>query len=190
MKTSLFLGITLMAMVFPLSASDAPASAEDKAADSCPVDGKKADANFSYTYEDKVYQFCNETCLDEFKQAREESLYHQIGGKAAVSAAVDLFYVKVLKDPRVNFFFEDINMMRQHNQQKAFLSAALGGPEPWTGKDMREAHKNLDLEESHFNAIAEHLVATLEELKVDPELINKVIAVVASTKDDVLNRQK
>ena len=56
---------------------------------------------------------------------------------------------------------------------------------------MRTAHANLpDLNDSHFNAIAEHLKATLEELKVNQDLITKVLAVVETTRDDVLNRPK
>ena len=111
--------------------------------------------------------------------------------RAAISAAVDLFYKKVLADDHINHFFEDVNMKRQHNKQKQFLAAALGGPEPWTGKDMRKAHKDLaDLDESHFNAVAGHLQATLVELKIDKDLIGKVMAVAGSVKDDVLNRPK
>lgn len=116
------------------------------------------------------------------------SLYARIGGQPAINAAVDLFYTKVLADKRVNHFFEDVNMRRQHNKQKAFLAAALGGPVPYEGRGMRKAHADLHLTEAHFNAIAEHLQATLTELKVEKKLIAEVMAVVATTKNDVLNR--
>jgi hemoglobin len=90
----------------------------------------------------------------------------------------------------VKHFFDDVSMEKQRRKQKEFLSAALGGPLPWTGKDMRKAHADMNLKEEHFNAIAENLVATLKDLKISDELIGKVIAVVATTKDDVLNRPK
>lgn len=146
--------------------------------------GKKATAE----YEGKTYEFSSKKERKKWRAEREASLYDQIGGKAAIDAAVDLFYTKVLADKKVNHFFEDVSMRAQHNKQKEFLSAALGGPEPWTGKDMREAHKNLELTEEDFNAIAGHLQATLVELKVEEDLVAKVMAVAASTKDDVLNK--
>ncbi|MEM7392168.1 MAG: group 1 truncated hemoglobin [Verrucomicrobiota bacterium] len=118
------------------------------------------------------------------------SIYARIGGDAAINAAVDLFYKKVLADDHINHFFEDVNMKGQHIRQKAFFSAVLGGPKPWTGKNMRRAHKHLDLEESHFNAVAKHLSATLKDLKVDQKLIDEVMTLVGTTKDDVLNRKK
>ncbi|MCB1091102.1 MAG: hypothetical protein KDL87_06210 [Verrucomicrobiae bacterium] len=157
----------------------------------CPICGGKPNPKCTTEYEGVTYAFRSGECKAKFETARAESLYQKLGGKAAINAAVDLFYKKMLADERVKHFFDDVNMSRQANKQKAFLSAALGGPIPWEGKDMRTAHKNLpDLNESHFNAVAENLQTTLEELKVDKTLIDQVMAVVASTKDDVLNRPK
>lgn len=156
----------------------------------CPISGKPVDPAITLVYEGRTWSFAKDACREKFKQARESSLYQKLGGKAAIDAAVEAFYVKVLADERVKHFFDDISMNKQRAKQKAFLSAALGGPVPWAGKDMRKAHASLDLKEEHFNAIAENLVATLKNLKVSQELIDQVIAIVATTKDDVLNRPK
>ena len=163
-------------------------SAEETAALKCFYTGNPAKPGVTVAYEGVTYGFCSEANQKKFQEERAASLYQQIGGKAALNAAVDLFYVKVLADKRVNHFFEDVNMKAQHEKQKAFLAAALGAPTPWTGKDMRKAHENLDLKESDFTAIAENLQATLTELKLDEKLIAQIMAIAASTKDDVLNR--
>lgn len=181
----LALGVALVTTGVGAFADDKNESADTLV---CPISGEQADAKHSFDYESNTYRFCCKDCLAEFKDERSNSLYERIGGKAALHAAVDLFYVKVLADDRVSFFFDDINMSRQIAKQKEFLAAALGGPEPWAGKDMRQAHKNLDLKEEDFSAISENLLATLQELKLDKELITEVMTVVASTKDDVLNR--
>ena len=146
-------------------------------------------AAVTYVYEDVTYAFTDESARAKFQADREKSLYHRLGGKAAVEAAVDKFYVKVLADKRINHFFEDINMMTQHRRQKAFLSAAFGSPVAWKGKDMRRAHEDMKLTEVHFNAVAENLQKTLEEMKVPQPLISEVMTIAASTKDAVLNRK-
>ena len=156
----------------------------------CPISGKPVDPGITCVYEGRTWSFAAEACRTKFQQARENSLYQKLGGKAAIDAAVELFYQKVLADDRVKHFFDDINMNAQRRKQKEFLSAALGSPVPWTGKDMRKAHADLSLEESHFNAIAENLVATLKGLKISQELIDQVVAVVLTVKDDVLNKPK
>ena len=115
------------------------------------------------------------------------SIYHRLGGQPAIDAAVELFYIKVLADKTVNHHFEGINMAKQKARQKQFLAAAFGGPVPYTGRDLRKAHRHLDLKESDFNTIAGHLQASLKELKINDKLIAEVMAVAASTKDEVLD---
>ncbi len=173
-----------------LAAEPAPAAVNGEINKICPISGKPVDPKITVVYEEKTYAFASDECRKKFNEAREKSLYSQLGGKAAIDAAVELFYKKVLADDRIKHFFDDINMDKQRRKQKAFLSAAFGGPVPWTGKNMREAHEGLpNLNETHFNAVAENLQKTLEELKIKKELIDQVMAIAASTKDDVLNRK-
>lgn len=115
------------------------------------------------------------------------TLFERLGGKAAVNAAVDIFYQKVMADPRINHFFTTVDMPRQIAKQKVFLTYAFGGAPNYSGKSMREAHKHLPLKEEHFNAVAGHLQATLQELNVPQDLQKEVMAIAASTHDDVLN---
>lgn len=119
------------------------------------------------------------------------SIYDTIGGAAAMDAAVDIFYRKVLSDDRISQFFEGVDMERQAAKQKAFLTMVFGGPNNYTGKDMRAAHAGLvarGLNDSHFNAVMENLAATLKELKVPDGLIAEMAAVAESTRKDVLGR--
>lgn len=119
------------------------------------------------------------------------SLYDDIGGAAAVQAAVGRFYIKLLGDPTLAPFFEGVSMERQRAKQVAFLTMAFGGPSEYDGHDLRAAHKHLvarGLTDAHFDAVAGHLGTSLMELKVDPVLISQVLGVVAGTKGDVLSR--
>ncbi len=120
-----------------------------------------------------------------------QSLYDKIGGEAAVNAAVDIFYRKVLADERINKFFDGVDMEKQAAKQKAFLTYAFGGPNHYTGKDMREGHAHLverGLDDTHVDAVIENLGATLKELNVPDELIAEVASVAESVRDDVLGR--
>ena len=120
-----------------------------------------------------------------------ESLFNRLGGEAAVNAAVDIFYRKVLSDYRINRFFANSDMDKQIAKQRAFLTMAFGGPNNYTGMDMRKAHAPLvqmGLDESHFNAVMEHLGATLKELNVPGDLIAEAAAIAESTRNDVLGK--
>ncbi len=120
-----------------------------------------------------------------------QSVYEKIGGDAAVNAAVDLFYRKVLADDRINGFFDGTDMEKQAAKQKAFLTMALGGPNNYTGADMRKGHAHLvekGLNDAHFDAVMEHLGATLKELGVPDDLIGEAAAIAESTRNDVLGK--
>jgi hemoglobin len=172
-------------------AADPAAVASESATNSvCPISGKPVVPAITAEYEGRKWSFAKEACKTKWLKAREDSLYQKLGGKAAIDAVVDAFYVKVLADKRVKDFFADVSMDKQRRKQKDFLSAAFGGPLPWTGKDMRKAHEGMGLTEEHFNAIAENLVNTLKDSKVKQELIDQVVAIAVSTKDDVLGRPK
>jgi hemoglobin len=119
------------------------------------------------------------------------SLFQRLGGASAVAAAVDLFYEKVLADPQISHFFEGTDMVIQRAKQTAFLTMVFGGPARYTGKDLRRAHAPLverGLNDSHFDAVAGHLQATLEDLGIAGDLAAEVMSTAASTRDDILNR--
>ncbi|MEY8205600.1 MAG: group 1 truncated hemoglobin [Bermanella sp.] len=119
------------------------------------------------------------------------SLFENIGGEAAVTAAVDIFYSKVINDSALAPFFDGMDLERQKRMQHSFLTVAFGGPNKYTGRGMRAAHARpvaMGLEERHFNQVAEHLQNTLVELSVPHNLIQEVMTIAGSTKDDVLNR--
>jgi len=121
------------------------------------------------------------------------TLYERIGGTDAVKAAVGIFYDKVLADDRIAHFFEGVDMQKQIGKQRAFLVMAFGGPNTYTGEDMRRGHAPLvarGLNDDHFDAVVENLAGTLAELGVGAGEIAEVAVIAESVRDDVLGREK
>ncbi|MBI4851214.1 MAG: group 1 truncated hemoglobin [Acidobacteria bacterium] len=119
------------------------------------------------------------------------SIYEQIGGKPAVDMAVENFYRKVLTDERICHFFDDIDMEKQMAKQAGFLTMVLGGPNSYSGKDMRQGHQHLlskGLNDSHVDAVIELLAQTLRELNIPQEVVQQIANVAESTRNDVLSR--
>lgn len=120
-----------------------------------------------------------------------DTLFNKLGGEGAVNAAVEIFYRKVLSDDRISEFFDDVDMDRQAAKQKAFLTMAFGGPNQYSGMDMRHGHAHLvakGLNDSHFDAVVENLAATLQELNVPEAHIAAVAALCETTRNDILGK--
>jgi hemoglobin len=122
----------------------------------------------------------------------QSSLYDRLGGEAAIMAAVDIFYARVLADPLTAPFFAELDMEAQIKKQIAFMATAFGSPEKFKGRDLRSAHAKLvqekGLDDAHFDAIAAHLKATLQSMGVDDALIAEALTIVGGTRDEVLGR--
>lgn len=120
------------------------------------------------------------------------TLYERLGGEAAIEAAVVRFYDKIMADADLAHFFEHLDMDAQIAKQIAFMTMAFGGPNHYTGRDLRDAHMALvrhqGLADRHFDSVAQHLDATLRDLGVDAPAIGEVLTIVEGTRDDVLCR--
>ena len=120
-----------------------------------------------------------------------QSLYERIGGESAVRATVIKLYDKLLDDDAVAPFFEDIDVDALRNSQTAFVTYAFGGPNNYQGNNLRAAHANAvegGLNDNHFDIVAGHLKAAMEELSVPADLVDEAMGIVGSTRDDVLNK--
>jgi hemoglobin len=115
------------------------------------------------------------------------SIYDAIGGAPSVSTAVDKFYGRVLDDPQLAPFFEGVDMDRLKSHQRAFIAAAIGGPELYRGRDMGAAHANMGITDSDFGAVVGHLVATLEELGVPDDMIGDIGATLAPLQTQIVD---
>ncbi len=121
------------------------------------------------------------------------TLFERIGGEKAVNAAVELFYRNLLADGRVARFFDGVDMNDQIAKQKSFLTMAFGGPNNYTGLDMRNAHKRLlekGLNDSHVDAVLENLDRTLRQLGVGEKEVREVCDLANSVREDVLSRKQ
>ena len=119
------------------------------------------------------------------------TLFDRLGGQGAIDAFVPIFYEKLLADDRVNHFFRGVNMGEQGGKLNAFLTMAFGGPNNYTGKDLREAHRHLlsgGLNDGHFDTALEQIRATLEQLNVPADLLSDVMAAAEGLRADVLNK--
>lgn len=107
----------------------------------------------------------------------------------AVDVAVNVFYAHVMNDERINHFFRWVDMETQSYKMKTFLAYALGAPLNFSGKSLKESHSHLvkaGLNDAHFDAVLENLVATLRELGIAEDLIKQVGKIAEGTRDDIL----
>lgn len=122
--------------------------------------------------------------------AAEPTIYEAIGGDPALVAVVDDFYVRVLADAELAPFFAGTNMAKLKARQVEFFAAALGGPVPYSGMPIREAHRGRGIRQRDFDLVAGHLVAALTAAGVPDETVTQIVAVVAPLAEDIVSADR
>jgi hemoglobin len=115
------------------------------------------------------------------------SVYEQIGGQEALIAVVDDFYERVLADPELAVFFNGTNMPRLKGMQVEFFAAALGGPDEYAGRTMKDVHRGRGIGQHHFDLVAGHLTAALTAAGVPAETVDTIIGTIAPLAGDIVS---
>ena len=125
------------------------------------------------------------------KANAETSLYERLGGQPAIEAVANGLVDRILADNRVNKWFTHAasskeNTMSYKAQLATFLCVGVGGPCKYTGRDMVSAHKGRAVTSEAFDAVAQDLVAQLDQLKVPSKEKGEVMAIVGSLKPSIV----
>lgn len=116
------------------------------------------------------------------------TLYDRLGGKTAITSVVDSFVARVAADQRINKKFARSNIPRVKAMLVDQICAGTGGPCTYTGRNMKDAHRNMGVTEGEFNALVEDLVATLNSFNVPKTEQDELLAILGSMKADIVER--
>ena len=109
------------------------------------------------------------------------SLFDKYGGVPTITEVVRAFYKNVLGHPDFKHYFENIDMEKLIMHQIEFISYAMGKPKSdYPDAKLYEGHKNLKINDSQFDKIAEILKSVLIEFKVEKNDILKILDAVES----------
>jgi hemoglobin len=112
--------------------------------------------------------------------------YEVIGGEPALRAIIDDFVARVFEDVMIGFIFVGKNRQRIAEMEFLLASQQLGGPHPYTGRDIGEVHRRLPIMGGHFDRRRQILKNTLEAHGVPGPVVERWLAHVDSLRDEVL----
>ena len=138
---------------------------------------------------------CESMGSSKSSMMEKKPLYDRLGGEPAIRAVVDDFVGRAAGDPAVNFTragtghewaATNANVKHLKEMLVQFIGMATGGPQKYMGKDMKSAHAGMMITEAQFNALAGDLKMSLDHLKVPMAERDELLAVVATTKKDIV----
>jgi hemoglobin len=121
-------------------------------------------------------------------QPATATLYGDLGGRTGVTRLVDAFIDRLAEDPLVVPVFADTDMSQFRRMAIDHLCSVADGGCRYEGRDMVEAHRGLDLQPRHFNAVVEDLMQAMDDLAVPQGTQNRLLGRLAPMYSDVLSR--
>jgi hemoglobin len=117
------------------------------------------------------------------------TLYQRLRHAGGLRRLVDKLYPRVLADPSLLFYFKHLDEqhlkgLRWH--MLTLLAVVTGGPSKYQGRDLYDAHVHLHITGDAFDRVAWHLKATLQELEVDQNDQQAILAAVEARRREVV----
>lgn len=123
---------------------------------------------------------------------QEATLYERLGGLYPIASVVDVFidllyHNDVLNaNPAIREARDRVPLPGLKYHVTAMVCQATGGPCKYTGRSMKEAHAHLNIGEREWQAMLSDLRRTLNDFQVPDQEQEELIAIVQSTKGDIV----
>jgi len=118
----------------------------------------------------------------------QKALYDRLGGKPAIQAVVDDFIGNVAADGRINRRFANANIPRLKTMLVDQICEASGGPCKYSGANMLDAHRGMNITEGEFTALVEDLIKSLDKFKVPAQEKNELLTALGGMKPQIVGR--
>ncbi len=119
----------------------------------------------------------------------ERTLYERLGGYDAVAAVANDLLPRLQSDSRLGRFWKHRGadgVARERQLLIDFLCSNAGGPLYYTGRDMRTAHRGMQIDAGDWTAFLGHLRATLDAFDVPKPEREAVVGFIESTRSDIV----
>ncbi len=129
----------------------------------------------------------------EAEASQSDTLFSRLGGPIGVDGLIDILFSKLLKDKSFAPFYENVDVEELKLKYSSFVTMALGGPSRYTGKSIAKAHESVrdrGLTASHVDAFFKYMREALSDFEIEDDLAGKVVAVMRSTREDLLPSSK
>jgi hemoglobin len=125
-------------------------------------------------------------------QVKQPSLYERLGGTYSIATVVDDFIERLLvnatlnANPAINEARKRVPKAGLKFHVTALVCEVSGGPCKYSGRTMKDSHQHLNITQAEWEAMVADFKATLDKFKVPPREQQELIAIVASTRNDIV----
>jgi hemoglobin len=121
-----------------------------------------------------------------------KSLFDRLGGSSGIERIVEEVASRHLENVTIRARFrpfldtpEKLQLLKVHLAR--FLELGSGGPQRYTGRDMKSAHRGMNISPAEYMAALDDILASLMAVGIDESTRNDVLALAWSLKGEIIH---
>ena len=131
--------------------------------------------------------FCLYAALT-FADTPPQTLYQRLGGEKTIVKIVEETIDRSAADAKTARSFDKINLVNLKKKLVEHFCQLADGPCKYSGDEMKLVHKGLDITESEFYGMVEHLRMALDHAQVAESAKNELLKILAPMKRDIVTK--
>lgn len=106
--------------------------------------------------------------------------------KQKIKLVNQAFYDRIYQDPWLGQIFQSVGQEHIENQQTDFMLGALGGPKRYGGRNPRDAHPHIFVDQAMWDLREKYLIEAFEETNFPTDLREKWLKIDAAFKSAII----
>jgi hemoglobin len=115
-----------------------------------------------------------------------QSLYERLGGGDKIKSIADEIVELHLKNPAIKTRFLKADSENLKRLAAEFIASGTGGPETYTGRDMRSAHEGMNVSAEEYLAVVDDVMLALDKHGVGAAEKSEMLSVLYSLKGEIV----
>ncbi len=119
----------------------------------------------------------------------QKSLYERLGSCEGITTFVDELLPRLREDSHLGRFYQyrgEDGVARERQLTINYLCSSAGGTIAYAGRDMKTAHRGMQISDSDWSIFIDLVRESLKALQIPEQEYNDVIAFVSSLKQDIV----
>ncbi|MBU2755417.1 group 1 truncated hemoglobin [Acidithiobacillus sp. CV18-2] len=118
--------------------------------------------------------------------ANASDYYQQFGGKAGITALINTFVGNVANDPHINYYFAHANIPALKFALVNQVCMAVGGPCKYTGPNMTDAHRGMQITTAAFNYLSQDMINAMDAHRIPIGAQNYLLSLLAPMEPQIV----
>jgi hemoglobin len=114
------------------------------------------------------------------------SLYERLGKFPGIQAITEDIWINHTRNPLVRARYVNSDPVEVKRKVAEFFAAGIGGLETYTGKNMIDAHRGMNISAQEFLAVIDDVLNALQKHQVGQREQDEVLAILYSLKPEIV----